>query len=127
MTGPQLVYMEPRGVGVVRHIPTADALEEACRLLLERGIPARIVFQGEIVGEVDPDAPPSDAEKRGTWWFDPACFNVCDACGCPLTDDTCPQCGVHHGDPCATCGRRGYHQQTCSALDQEGNDSAPYL
>ena len=27
---------------------------------------------------------------------------------------TCDTCGVSHGEPCATCGGRGFHKQTCT-------------
>jgi hypothetical protein len=27
--------------------------------------------------------------------------------------DTCSGCGVHHGDPCASCEGRGYHRRGC--------------
>lgn len=51
----------------------------------------------------------------------------CDACAVPLVDDSCPSCGVWHGDPCPDCGRRGYHQHTCPALDEPANVDAAYL
>jgi hypothetical protein len=39
----------------------------------------------------------------------------CDRCGVVLgADDCCPECGVHHGEPCPECGRRGYHRKSCS-------------
>lgn len=34
-------------------------------------------------------------------------------------DDTCTGCGVHHGDPCPTCGQRGYHLPTCWTAPRE--------
>ena len=44
----------------------------------------------------------------------------CDQCAVPLDPktDTCPQCGVWHGDPCESCGRRGYHLHTCPVLEE---------
>lgn len=54
-----------------------------------------------------------------------AVLALCDACGVLLVDDECPACHVYHGDPCGTCGRRGYHERTCSELD--GDDGAAYL
>ncbi len=37
----------------------------------------------------------------------------CDRCGVRLEADTCPSCGVYHGDPCGCCRRRGYHEEGC--------------
>lgn len=52
----------------------------------------------------------------------------CDACAVILNvNDTCPDCGVYHGEPCDVCGQRGYHARECSALDRPENDDAAYL
>jgi hypothetical protein len=38
----------------------------------------------------------------------------CDRCNVPLSaDDTCPSCGVLHGEECYACGGRGYHEHWC--------------
>jgi len=42
----------------------------------------------------------------------------CDACRIPLDDrDTCPWCGVYHGEPCLVCGRGGYHEDDCPEIE----------
>jgi hypothetical protein len=48
----------------------------------------------------------------------------CEACDVALDEcDTCPACGVLHGDPCNECGQRGYHAHTCTTMA----DDAAYL
>ena len=38
----------------------------------------------------------------------------CDLCTVPLDDrDSCPKCHAYHGEPCESCGRRGYHADDC--------------
>jgi hypothetical protein len=29
----------------------------------------------------------------------------------------CTECGVYHGEPCALCGGRGYHELKCDELE----------
>jgi hypothetical protein len=42
----------------------------------------------------------------------------CEKCQIDLSaDDTCPKCGVYHGEPCADCDRRGYHAEGCPEVD----------
>jgi len=42
---------------------------------------------------------------------------ACEACAVALAaDDTCPACGVLHGEPCVECSRRGYHVATCRVV-----------
>ena len=41
-------------------------------------------------------------------------------CAGHITDDSCTVCGVWHGDPCATCGGRGYHAAGCAESDEAG-------
>ena len=49
-------------------------------------------------------------------------ITLCDLCRVPLTEfDTCPGCGVWHGDPCGTCGRRGYHVDHCPEIEGGAN------
>ena len=41
----------------------------------------------------------------------------CEECLVPLDEnDECPKCCVYHGDPCAACGRRGYHKDDCAEI-----------
>ena len=45
---------------------------------------------------------------------------LCDLCRVPLDErDTCPACGVYHGDPCPDCGRGGYHKDDCPEMAVE--------
>jgi len=45
--------------------------------------------------------------------------NACDECNLPLdSTDSCPRCGVYHGDPCPECERRGYHVADCSEMNE---------
>lgn len=52
----------------------------------------------------------------------------CIACGSDVEHGTCcPGCGVYYGEPCVTCGERGYHTRDCKVLDEPGNENAAYL
>ncbi len=35
----------------------------------------------------------------------------------PGGDGTCDICGVSHGEPCSTCGGRGFHKANCREID----------
>lgn len=41
-------------------------------------------------------------------------------CDVDPADDTCRVCGVLHGDPCPTCGGRGFHRAQCPESDEGG-------
>lgn len=50
----------------------------------------------------------------------------CDGCALPLDETaTCPRCGVYHGDPCPTCGRRGYHAEWCNYTGDPWREAGP--
>ncbi len=39
----------------------------------------------------------------------------CELCRVKLDErDCCPECGTYHGEPCGSCGARGYHAFDCT-------------
>lgn len=43
---------------------------------------------------------------------------------CTVNPDTdeCYECGVYHGDPCASCGGQGYHRSACEFMANAYNE-----
>lgn len=75
----------------------------------------RVIAQEQAHGIVRPDAEAFKARMVAQ-----ATMHQDDADCAPFLppDDgaeiqTCPVCGVGHGDACATCGGRGFHTATC--------------
>jgi hypothetical protein len=49
--------------------------------------------------------------------------NNCESCNAALdSNDVCTECGIHHGDPCPCCDRRGIHTDECPENEENAND-----
>ena len=111
---------------------------KACEVCGGRRFKVPTIFRGTTEVEVD-KAEPDDFEildtdqGDGEWAEGPGAEVTCCECGetipmaewdppnhsqdsdCTVgADGLCTVCGVEHGDPCGTCGCRGFHNPACS-------------
>jgi hypothetical protein len=51
-------------------------------------------------------------------WLEANPSTNCERCAVALDkSDSCPKCGVYHGEPCDVCGHRGYHRADCPEIE----------